>query len=72
MVRATIAGDDFLVSRSVNASPNHHSLSHEVKALPMILVDFQRFVFDFLFHSVVNDGDDDDDFVVDTCKRMRE
>lgn len=52
MVRLTTV-DDSSACQSVIASPNHHFQSREVKAL-MILVDFQHFVFDFLFRS----GDD--------------
>jgi hypothetical protein len=49
-VRLTV--DDSSACQSVIASPNHHFQSREVKALPMILVDFQHFVFDFLFRSI--------------------
>lgn len=60
MAMERIADDDFSASRSVTVFPSHHFLSYrEVKALPMILVDFQYFVFDFLFRS---------DDVVDTCE----
>lgn len=46
--------EDSLAYRSVIASPDHRSRLREVKAL-MILVDFQHFVFDFLFRSVRGD-----------------